>query len=645
MSGVASGAGAGAGASDAGEIIITAERTPSRVLPPTVELDDRALLERQSRTAADAVAELPGVSVRTNSRGETIARIRGSDERQTQVFLDGAPLAVPWDGRADIGVLPAGVIGGVRAIKGAVPIEYGANAVAGAVDLETRSGGPAGVRAMASAGSLGYFDGAAVATFAVGGVDLTLGASALARDAEPVASLDALPFSQPARRGRLNTDLRSASGFASAAFTRGPLTLRSTLLHFGARRGIAPESDRDPAINGPRYWRYPDIHQTQLNITSRLELSDAASLRLVGWRQWFGQSIEQYTDASYDVVRTRQHDQDDTLGGRLVLSANARPFTVRLVGTAQTSRHAQRDQPLPIATSAPRLLYRQNLYTFGAEADAPVGAGRATIGLAFDRSANPRTGDKAGQPGRGAVAFSAAYQLPLGNGWSVAASGGRRNRFPSARELFGEALGRFLPNPSLRPEQAWLGDIELRRAGRRVGIQINPFVARTTDTIAQRVVTVDGRRLRQRYNLSGALSYGLDAALNARVTRRLGIEAEATLLRAQADRGTAAFRRLPQRPAVELGAAVVFDPTERLNLRAELRHVGAAIDLDANGNRARLPAGSEMNLRGRWEVTQLRSGSRVALTAAIDNLTDDVIMPQLGLPRPGRSFRLGVRIN
>jgi iron complex outermembrane receptor protein len=627
------------------DIVITAERTSSRVLPPTVELGDAALLERQPRTAADAVDQLRGVSVRTNSRGETIARVRGSEERQTQVFLDGAPLAVPWDGRADIGVLPAGLIGTVRATKGAVPLEYGTNAVAGAVDLLTRSGGPGGFRAMGSAGPLGFAEGAAIATLPAGGFDFTFAGSAMTRDAQAVASLDALPFSQPRTRGRLNTDLRTVSGFGAVAFETGPLTIRTSLLHFDARRGIAPESDRDPAENAPRYWRYPDIRQTQLNLFSQLALSDAASLRLVGWRQWFEQTILQFTDASYETVRTRQDDEDDTLGGRFVLTTAVLPFTVRLVGSAQTSRHAQRDQLQAAPRQAPDLIYRQNLYTAGAEADATIGVGRATLGVAYDHSANPRTGDKPGQPDRGALAFSAAYRAPLGNGWSLAASGGRRNRFPSSRELFGEALGRFLPNPGLKPEQSWLGDIELTYAGNRVRAQINPFVSRARDTIAQRIVTVDGRRLRQRYNLSGSIAYGVDGAVTAQITEWLGIEADATWLRARADHGSAAFRRLPQRPALEAGLAVSADPAARLNLRAELHHVGSAVDLGPDGDSVRLASGTEVNLRARWQVTELWRGRRLALTASADNVTDDVITLQLGLPLPGRSFRLGIQLD
>ena len=66
--------------------------------------------------------------------------MRGSEERQTAVFLDGAPLVVPWDGRIDLGLIPAGLIGRIEIRKGAVPIEYGTNAVAGVVDLQSRSG-------------------------------------------------------------------------------------------------------------------------------------------------------------------------------------------------------------------------------------------------------------------------------------------------------------------------------------------------------------------------------------------------------------------------------------------------------------------------------------------------------------------------
>lgn len=434
-------------------IVVTAGPGEDRVLPPTVDIGEERRLERQPRNVAEALRGLAGVSARTNSCGETVARVRGSEERQTQIFLDGAPLAVPWDGRADISIVPAGLIGAIRVIKGAAPIEFGTNTVAGAIDLRTRSGGERNLRAMLSVGTKGFGEAAAVATIPAGEVALTFAASVMTRDEEPVTSYAAFPFSQNRSGGRTNTDLDSGTLFGAARFETGTLALRAYLLHLRARRGIAPEFDRDLAVDAPRYWRYPDIEHTQFSLSSTVNLGVDTALTMVGWRQWFEQRIDQYRDVSYATRQAREDDKDDTLGGRVILKTEYDPLTLRLAATAQTSRHRQVDSPLP-GPAGPRLAYRQTLYTLGAEADVPVGHGRATFGIAYDRSGNPLIGDKPAQPDADALSLSGAFRIGLGPALELALAGGRRTRFPSSRELFGEALGRFFPNSGLRPETA-----------------------------------------------------------------------------------------------------------------------------------------------------------------------------------------------
>ena len=475
-------------------------------------------------------------------------------------------------------------------------------------------------------------------TVRTGAIDWTFAASGLTRNAEPIADLAALPFSQARSERRTNTDLDSGTLFAAASYAAGPLMLRAYGLHVESRFGIAPESDRDPAVDAPRYWRYPDKDLTQVALSSELKVG-RGSARLVAWQQWFDQRIVQYRDGTYSAVRGQEKNDDSTQGARLVLSAPLDQLTLRVVGTAQTSRHIQQD------SGGPERLFRQNLYTLGTEADAPLLGGKLTIGLAYDRSINPRTGDKPAQPAKDALAFSAAYRLSVADGLSVAVSGGRRSRFPTARELFGEALGRFLPNPALAPERAWLADVEVTFQRPDFSLRLNPFYVRSEDTIAQRVIRVDGRNLRQRYNLSGSESLGVDAGATARLGPRLDWELNASLLRARADRGAAPFRRLTQRPGFELYTALDWRPTDALSLRGEYRRVGSAVDQDPQGDMARLPGGNEINLRARWQVAMLGSDVPLSLTASVDHLTDDVIMPQLGLPLPGRAVRVGLRIN
>ena len=632
-------AGSAAAAEDGLTLItVTAPAAADRVLPPTIVVTTDELVDRQPRSLADVLRGIPGVTVRANSRGETVARIRGAEERQTQVFLDGAPLAVPWDGRVDLGLLPAGLLGETRVTKGAAPVEYGTNAVAGVVDFQTRQSAQ-GSFAHLEGGSLGSGSASLVLAERLGNFDATLAAGGITRDAEPLAG--PLPFGQGSRTRRTNTDLDAGSLFAALATTTGDLQLRAALLHVAADRGIAPESDR-PASAGPRYWRYSDIALTQATVNAALSLGDDADLRAVGWRQKFGQSIEQYRSVDYAALRRVQDDEDDTIGGRLVFAHRAGPLHLRWAASAQSSTHVQVETDFPSAIAGPALKYRQNLYSAGVEADAQLApAVRATFGVAYDAAQTPLTGDKPRQPSLDAGAASAAFSVDLGDGAQLTLSGGRRTRFPTARELFGEALGRFALNPDLRPEQAWLADAELRWTRPGLALTINPFFIRSQDTLAQRVLA-DGRR--QRFNLSGATSFGLDAQVVHDITATLRFELSGSLLRARADAGSVPVRRLPQRPSYEALAVLDWNVPGQFDLRAELRAIGSAVDFDATGELAKLDSAAELALRAAVPIARL--GSRqVMLTFAIDNVTDAQIFPQAGLPLPGRLWRLGLRFD
>jgi iron complex outermembrane receptor protein len=629
---------------DDAELVVTAIEMDDRIRSPRLVADEDFLIERQPRTVADMLRFLPGVSTKTNSRGETIARVRGAEERQTLLFFDGAPLAVPWDGRFDIGVLPAGLVRSVEVAKGAVPIEYGTNAIAGAIDLRSTGDEARSFGATIQGGTGGFGTASLVAGGNTGAFHVQVAAAGVSRDAEPIADRAALPFSQAGNGGRTNTDLDSLSLFGAVGYGGDGVAARVSLLRVATRRGIAPESDRNPALAAPRYWRYPRIDLTQLTLNASADLGSKTTLRAVGWRQWFDQSIDAFTDASYTMRRTRQDDDDDTLGGRLVLATTAAPFALRLTGSAQTSRHRQVDRNIVTGTDGPRLVYRQNLFTVGAEVDAPVGPAQATVGIAYDRATTPLTGDKPPQPATDALAFSLAVRADIAEGATVTLSGGRRTRFPSARELFGEALGRFLVNDALRPETAWLADIAVVWQHRRGSLTVNPFFQRGVDTIGQRVVRVGGTALRQRYNQSGTRTLGVDGMADLALVDGIDAEVFGTALSAQADPGDAAFRTLLQRHTYEVGGALRFRPSAALLFRAEYRRVGPATDLDASGNRVTLAAGDEVNLRGQWRVAEIGDRS-ISITMAVDNLTNDVITPQVGLPMSGRMLRMGLRVD
>lgn len=632
------------------DIVVTARRTEDRIIAPQVEVSSQALLETHPTSVADSLRGLSGVSIRTNSRGETVARVRGAEERQTAVFLDGAPFNVPWDGRIDLGVLPAGLIGNITVTKGAVPVEFGANAVSGVVDLTTRRGGGSdgsegGLTGLAERGTLGFTNLAGVVTVGNDDFDVTVSGGYVRRDATPVADRDGVPFSQAPGNERTNTDLDSFTVFGAFGARFGSLETRVSILHNTTERGIAPESDRDPARFAPRFFRYPRIGLTQLTFNSKLELGEKTDLIGVLYGQKFNQRIDAFRNITYTTLSTRQEDDDDTYGGRLTLASKIGRVGVRLSGSYQTSQHEQVDTPFPSGLAGPNLKFEQNLTSVGIETDIPVSSTtRLTLGGGYDRATTPLTGDKPAQPKQDNEVFTASLQQKLSDKLSLTLSGGKRTRFASARELFGEAIGRFLINPDLKPETAVLADAELQWKRDGFTIRINPYFADGKDTISQRMVRVGGVNRRQRFNLSGTKSYGLDGSFQAKITDELGFALAGNIQSVKADKGAVPIRRLPQRQRYELNAVLDYR-ADRFYVAGEIQQTGNARDDAPDGTSVILPSSTEFSLRGSFTLFKPSKGPHISITAAGDNLTNENVVAQLGLPSPGRTIRFGIRVD
>ncbi len=637
------------------EIVVTAAQTRDRVSPPSVVLDHEALQEIQPVATADVFRNLTGVSLRTNSRGESVVRIRGSEERQTLVFLDGAPLATPWDGRADLALLPAGLVDRIEITRGAVPVEYGANAVAGAVDLFSYQPDVGGdIRAEAQQGSLGALNLNALAGGALeNGWSFVAGASHIERDAERIADKSSVAFDPSTNRERTNTDLSGASAYLASGYAADSFSVRASLLHADVDRGVAAQGDLDPGVSRVRFWRTPEWRLTQATLNSNWDMRPNLGLRFTGWRQWFDQTIDAYTDYSYASLQAREQGHDDTLGGRLALSLDLDGTTLRLVSTAQESTHDNLESQTVTGAAedlvpGPVLRYRQRLTTVGAEADLRLREDlTSTLGIGVDRASTPLTGDKPPLASLSATSWSAGLRWQAASAWTTTLTIGERSRFPTPRELYGAALGRFLPNPDLSPERSLLTDLSATHyPSDSLSLDLSAWLNDSEDTLSQRtVVDVDGTSRRQRYNTNGSVTYGIEAAATWFIREDFRIELSAALQDGEVARDDSGERPvLLQRPDTQLRAALDWQANDRVDLRAEVQYTGSAYDLADDGNAVRLPDATVLNLRGFLRVGRWWDRD-VQLTASVDNATDALVLPQLGLPAPGRLYRVGIRLN
>jgi iron complex outermembrane receptor protein len=100
-----------------------------------VEVRLDSLVRRPSPLLAEILRELPLVRVRQNSRGEMQPSLRGMEEREIAVLVDGVPITVGWDNRTDLSVVPLAGATHLTIVRGLSSVLAGPNALGGVLEV------------------------------------------------------------------------------------------------------------------------------------------------------------------------------------------------------------------------------------------------------------------------------------------------------------------------------------------------------------------------------------------------------------------------------------------------------------------------------------------------------------------------------
>lgn len=123
-----------------GEVVVTGTGTEMlvRESPVPVDLIGRAEIEMQGgRNLADLLSNQPGIET-VETVGGTGIRIQGFDPKYTLVLVDGEPVGGRINGAVDLSRYHAEEIERVEILRGAGATLYGADALAGVVNIVTR---------------------------------------------------------------------------------------------------------------------------------------------------------------------------------------------------------------------------------------------------------------------------------------------------------------------------------------------------------------------------------------------------------------------------------------------------------------------------------------------------------------------------
>ncbi|MFQ5347418.1 MAG: TonB-dependent receptor plug domain-containing protein [Rhodothalassiaceae bacterium] len=628
------------------EITVTGRRGGREPLAPRTRID-AAELEALDAAGVDALLGLvPAANIQTNSRGERLVFLRNAGERQVAVFLDGALLNVPWDNRIDLSLVPAAAIARLGVVCGVAPAEYGANVIGGAVNVITRSAldGMGGPFLAVGGGSAGRLDIDGRTGFASGDTGFVIGAGYHRHGDVPLASGALLPFNQEGSRRRSNTDARAGQLYARAEHRRADGgALSASVLVVGGEKGVAPEGHVPP--EDARFWRYPDWRLRMGILAGDGEATGGILWKASLWAQSFGQTIDSFRWLALVDLEERQRDDNMTYGARLIASRDFAFGRLLYAVNGLISTHDQQNEPADAPPQA--LRFRQWTLSQGLEVELSRGEGfDLSVGAGLDLMGAPRTGDKPPVGDFATWTLAIGARQRLASDWTLGLAFGRKTRFPTMRELFGTALNRFLVNPGLRPESAMLAELSLEGHWSTGSVSLSPFARFVDDGIDQRRVSVDGRSLRQRINLAGSRTLGVELTGTLMIGSRTTLEGHATWMNTRGRRNAADPRMpLAEKPRLLARAALAHRTASGLAGRLEIVHRGRAFSLDPADILVPLRVSTSLNLRLSHALGHLLprlAGSE--LYVRIDNLTDRAIEPQAGLPAAGRWVQGGLRI-
>ncbi|NNE45755.1 MAG: TonB-dependent receptor [Rhodothermales bacterium] len=622
--------------------------------PNTLQRLPLAGIALADASSADEIIRLiPAAHVQTNSRGESHVYLRGARERQVAVFFDGALLNVPWDSRFDLSLVPANVIGEIVVSKGAVSVLHGANAIGGTVDLKPRKVSRRGQLSELeiAGGSAGLVQGRLTQLSRASGVEYGLSAGYSRRAGLTLPTDHNLAFNQLRNDRRTNTDRSLMDVFGRVTHRLGNGgRIGLTLMHVDAEQGVAPEGHLDPDQSRVRYWRYPYRRNSMAIIGTDVPLGDrGAHVRGAIWLGRFAQGIQQYESAAYASLVDRQDDKDRTAGARFILHQPVRIGTIRLALNLLTSRHVQTDYALDptgsLRPDAADLRFGQHIWSLGAEYEwRPPGRLMWQLGGSLDGSATPVTGDKPARNPEMAVSLTAGLRYAFDERTALRLSAGRKTRFPTMRELFGEALGRFLLNPELTAESRVMVEAGFEIRTRRFEGESVVFFERSYDTIDQRFVLLpdEAQARRQRINRAGGRSVGVEMVGRGRLAAGLTLAGHVTWVRAQTVDAGATVQAIETPEWLGIGT-LRYNSRSGFSLLLQTLYTGRAYGIDDSNSLVPLATSVAFNVRAGYRLTSGRVVTEVF--GRVDNVTDVLTLPQPGLPGPGRTFRFGLDLS
>jgi len=616
------------------EVVVRADRIDLVQRVGTSDLSAARISARDPQNALQTLQFVPGLFLSHNARNEGTLMLRGFDQRQISVFLDGIPISMAYDGLVDVSQLVGDNIASVLINKGFSSLLYGANTLGGTVQwvtinpterkkLQLRFEGSDQTGLFASAGHQGSF----------GRLWYALNGAWAQADRFDLPS-SFVPSRNEDGGARDNSAYEKKSANGKLLFNLHPhhaIGLNFSLIDNWYQAPVNALS------NSPRFWRFPEWKRNLLGLHSTSTFSDRFSLRTAWFFDRYRNTLQSYDDATF-TTQTRKYAfasyYDDFSYGAIAYPS----WNLLSLGATQVmisykmDVHRQRSK-----SSAPFEGYGMETWALSAEQDLQlsgrtemlIGAGANYLRPteAYQNALRDPITQFNGQ-------FGIQYRLHANLHTHLAAA--YKSRFPTLKELYSERLGNSIANPDLKSEYTQNCELSMVWQRRSLRMQGTLFLDRLQNLITRNEL---GKNTFQMQNVSQSRMQGFEWQASCPY-HQWGIEINYTYLQARDLSPERNSDFLAYRPSHCLNGLFHWRIVRSLDVTMELSYVGERHGQDGDtGEWLHFPGYTLANAKVGWQIQP-----HCTLYSRLNNLGDICYESEYGLPMPGREWNVGVRL-
>ncbi|MGB2698399.1 MAG: TonB-dependent receptor, partial [Candidatus Zixiibacteriota bacterium] len=570
-----------------GEIVVTARRTPATLISALREVDSRRMIKEGVMNIAQAVELTPGAYVSIGSRNEMMIQLRGIEQKQIAVMLDGVPIYVPYDGLVDLGQIPIGAVKKITVNEGNASVLYGANSLGGSINILTSMPVRRNSKIRLFGGSGKAFAYSFQQSLSLDKLGVLLSVGQQKQDYYPLSD-DFTSNEVEDGEKRENSYYIKRDFFGKISFR--PNVDHHTNLSFSFldnEKGVPP----DIFAPRPRFWKFPVWRKWVLNFSSSQRISEKVLGKLVFFYDKYDNVLDSYDDGTYST-QTRGYAfhsvyDDYSAGTNIFLTHTLSRMSELTIGiNYKRDVHKELDD-----YEAPWEEYKMDTYTFGAEYEHTL-VNRIAFsgGLSFNIEhpvyayEQPIRSDIEILNGRLGVFYE------ISDDFEVFGSFSHKTRFPTLKELYSGYSGRNIPNPNLKEESAYNFEVGSKfplSSGNNMELVL--FESEINNLIVQQIVMEEGEEKDQMDNIGDARNFGAELSISLRSFENTLISGSYTFLKAKNLSDNRVSDKLEFRPEHRARLQVEYNFEFGLALSLIGNYVGQRSYLDDEGQDYGMP--------------------------------------------------------